>query len=110
MNKSNDVAAVNIFNLNNLDLNNSNTLDLHGLHVNEAFKMFKQVYLKKKEEYRHCNKNNKKQNRYLFVITGWGRHSVNKNARLRPQIMRHLNNNSIKFEEPHIGLIRVDLV
>ena len=110
MNSSNDVAAINIISLNNGDLNSSNTLDLHGLHVNEAFKMFKEIYLKKKEEYRCSSKNSKKQNRYLFVITGWGRHSVNKSARLRPQIMKHLNKNSIKYEEPHIGLFRVHLV
>jgi DNA-nicking Smr family endonuclease len=106
MKKSNETASVNIFALNNADLNNSNTLDLHGLHVNEAFRMFKQIYLKKKEEYKTSR--NKKQ-KYLYVITGWGRHSSNKVARLRPQIMRHLNQYLIRFEEPHVGLFRVDL-
>ena len=109
MKKSNERAAVNIFALNNADLNSSNTLDLHGLHVDEAFKMFKQIYLKKKEEYKNSKNKNNKRKKFFFVITGGGKHSHNKTARLRPQIMQHLNKNSIKFEEPHIGLFRIDL-
>jgi hypothetical protein len=111
MKNSNHIASVNIFALNNANINDSNTLDLHGLHINEAIKVFKEVYAKKRNDL-YNNKNNKikKQKTYLFLITGCGRHSVDRISRLRPKMMSYLNQNSIRFTEPNIGLLRVDLV
>ena len=107
MKNSNNNAAVNIFAVNNADLNTLNTLDLHGLHVSEALEMFKEIYFSKKDEYKRSRNNKKK--KYLYVITGCGRHSLNKTARLRPKILSHLIKHSIKYEEPNIGLFRIDL-
>jgi hypothetical protein len=109
MKESNQVASVNIFALNNANINDSNTLDLHGLHINEAIKIFKEVYAKKRSDL-HNKKHTKKSKTYLYIITGCGRHSANRIARLRPRMVNYLNQNSIRFKEPNIGLLRVDLV
>lgn len=45
---SNQQAVVQIFNANNPDYRNSNTLDLHGLHVKEAIGVLKDVINQKK--------------------------------------------------------------
>lgn len=107
MKKSNKTASLNIFALNNADLECSNTLDLHGLQVSEAIQIFKQIYLKKKEEY---FKNRTKQKKFLYLITGCGRHSKYQIARLRPRIISYLHQQNIKFQEPNLGLLRVELV
>lgn len=44
MDNSNEMASVKIFSANNPDIKNSNTLDLHGLHVNEAINVLKNVF------------------------------------------------------------------
>ena len=48
MKKSNDMASMQIFLSNNLDIRNSNTLDLHGLYVKEAIEVLKNVMNEKK--------------------------------------------------------------
>ncbi len=109
MTNNNEAASINIFALNNANINESNTLDLHGLHINEAIKIFKEVYTKKRNDLL-SNNNKKKKKTYLFIITGCGRHSTNGIARLRPRMVSYLNKNGIRFKEPNIGLLRVDLV
>ena len=46
---SNHKAVVQIFRENNPDFGNSNTLDLHGLHVKEAINVLKDVLSQKKQ-------------------------------------------------------------
>jgi hypothetical protein len=48
MQEFNKAASYEIFQSNNSDIKNSNILDLHGLHVNEALEVFKEIYYKKK--------------------------------------------------------------
>jgi hypothetical protein len=48
MKKSNNLASMQIFLSNNIDIRNSNTLDLHGLHVKEAMNVLKNVIVEKK--------------------------------------------------------------
>ena len=48
MNQSNEVASIQTFLNNNPDIQNSNTLDLHGLQVREALNVLKQVMAEKK--------------------------------------------------------------
>ena len=48
MQEFNKAASYEIFQSNNSDIRNSNILDLHGLHVNEALEVFKEIYNKKK--------------------------------------------------------------
>jgi hypothetical protein len=43
MKTSNNMASMQIFMSNNIDIKNSNTLDLHGLHVKEALNVLKNV-------------------------------------------------------------------
>ena len=110
MKELHDKASVNIFAYNNADLSQSNTLDLHGLRVNEALDIFKKLYAKKKEELLNGNSGSKRLKTYLYVITGCGRHSANRVAKLRPCIISYLNQTGIKFKEPNIGLLKVDLI
>ena len=53
--------------------------------------------------------NGKRIKTYLFVITGFGHNSEN-GPRLRPNIINYLNQSGIRYREPNIGLLKVDLV
>ena len=48
MKKSNNLASMQIFMTNNIDIQHSNTLDLHGLHVKEAIGVLKNVLNEKR--------------------------------------------------------------
>jgi len=48
MQQSNEFASVQAFLNNNPDIQNSNTLDLHGLQVREALNVLKQVIAEKR--------------------------------------------------------------
>lgn len=106
MKKFNNKASINIFALNNANLDSLNTLDLHGLSCNEALSMFKKVFQKKKADLKY----DPRQKSFLYVITGCGRHSFNNKSKLRPTIINYLNRTGISFKEPNLGLLKVDLV
>lgn len=119
---SNQKAVVQIFKENNPDYKNSNTLDLHGLHVKEAISVLKDVisqkktglfflnniYSKTKYFIDLANSNGKKIKSYIFVITGCGHHSEN-GPRLRPNIINFLNQTNVRYKEVNIGLLQVYL-
>ena len=45
----------------------------------------------------------------MFVITGFGHNSEN-GPRLRPNVINFLNQSGIVYQEPNIGLLKIDLL
>ncbi|KAM4707712.1 LOW QUALITY PROTEIN: NEDD4-binding protein 2 [Discoglossus pictus] len=104
MKEENHRAALQIFQRANEFLLPENILDLHGLHVDEAMKHFKQVLQDKMEEYKQ---NGGKP--YLSVITGRGNHSQGGVARIKPAVIDYLTNHDFRFLEIRAGVLRVTL-
>ncbi|CAH2300059.1 Hypothetical predicted protein [Pelobates cultripes] len=97
-------AAVQIFQRANEFLLPENILDLHGLHVDEAMKHFRQVLKDKMEEY--------KQNggkAHLSVITGRGNHSQGGVPRIKLAVTDYLTNHKFRFTEARPGVLCVSL-
>ncbi|KAG8453608.1 hypothetical protein GDO86_000295 [Hymenochirus boettgeri] len=104
MKEENHRAAVHIFQRANEFLLPENILDLHGLHVSEAMKHFRQVLEDKMEEYKKNGGNS-----YLSVITGRGNHSHGGVPRIKLAVIDYLKNNSFRFQEIRPGVLRITL-
>ncbi|XP_031573521.1 NEDD4-binding protein 2-like isoform X2 [Actinia tenebrosa] len=76
-----------------------NSLDLHGLHVDEAL-----MALEEKLIFSDWPKDRP---RYLSVITGRGIHSKQGKAKIKPAVLEYLQRNNYRFEELQPGLLRV---
>lgn len=83
----------------NADLEKNMTLDLHGLHVEEAIAALKRIIPQKEKE--RCKR--------LTVITGRGSHSRGGVARLRPSVKAYLSNNYYSYTEVQSGVFNVSL-
>ncbi|OCT99444.1 NEDD4-binding protein 2 [Xenopus laevis] len=104
MKQENHRAAVQIFERANEFLLPENILDLHGLHVSEAMKHFRQVLQNKMDEYK---KNGGKS--YLSVITGRGNHSQGGVPRIKLAVIDYLTNHSFRFQEVRPGVLHITL-
>ncbi|XP_075423728.1 NEDD4-binding protein 2-like isoform X3 [Ascaphus truei] len=104
MKASNHRAAMQIFQRVNEFLLPENILDLHGLHVDEAMKHFRQVLQDKSEEFKQSGGKS-----YLSVITGRGNHSQGGVARIKPAVIDYLTNHDFRFVEIKPGVLRVTL-
>ncbi|XP_061183888.1 NEDD4-binding protein 2-like [Saccostrea echinata] len=82
------------------------TLDLHGLHVDEAVTVLAKVIEDQRKKL--CGRGDKKKD--LFIITGRGSHSRGGVARIRPAVMRWLKQNSFNFAEVNEGLLKLRLL
>ncbi|XP_060570620.1 uncharacterized protein LOC132728916 [Ruditapes philippinarum] len=76
-----------------------NTLDLHGLHVDEAMAALNRIIPEKERD--HCKK--------LTIITGRGSHSRGGVARLRPSVIAFLNAHKYSYTELQTGVFNVSL-
>ncbi|XP_022086198.1 uncharacterized protein LOC110976861 [Acanthaster planci] len=91
---------------------NDNTLDLHGLHVDEALLILKQVLSDKEAElaaHDQLPRPSKSPQKYIFVITGKGNRSRGGVARIRPAVTELLKQEGYRFSMPNAGLIKVVL-
>ncbi|XP_077461189.1 NEDD4-binding protein 2 isoform X2 [Stigmatopora argus] len=104
MHEANHRAAAQIFERVNSSLLPRNILDLHGLHVNEALEHLRHILHDKSADCKQglCRPK-------LCVITGRGNHSQGGVARVRPAVIKYLNNNDYRYTEPKLGLVVVSL-
>lgn len=82
------------------DLETKMTLDLHGLHVDEAVAALDKILPEKERE---------KYKSHLIIVTGRGRHSHHGVPRLRPAVLAYLQKHQYSFTELHPGAFRVTL-
>ncbi|XP_062616217.1 NEDD4-binding protein 2-like [Saccostrea cucullata] len=86
-------------------LETKSTLDLHGLHVDEAVTVLSKVIEDQRKKL--CGRGDKKKD--LFIITGRGSHSRGGVARIRPAVIRWLKQNNYNFAEVNEGLLKLRL-
>ncbi|KAH3855313.1 hypothetical protein DPMN_097879 [Dreissena polymorpha] len=80
-------------------LDEHNTLDLHGLHIDEALVALERIITQKISERR----------KHLIVITGRGAHSRGGVARLRPAVLQYLKKQQYSYSEEQTGVLKVSL-
>lgn len=78
------------------------SLDLHGLHVDEAIHTLRNFIANKQSERRADV-------RYISVVTGRGKHSLGGVAKIKPAVLNFLRDNKFRYSEPQPGLIKVDI-
>ncbi|KAK7496517.1 hypothetical protein BaRGS_00012169 [Batillaria attramentaria] len=106
MQEANMRASRKILEAREARLNEEATLDLHGLHVDEAIAALKRVLEEREREFQQKPVHNR---RNMFVITGRGRHSQHGVARIRPAVLAHLQSTGHRFSEVHPGMLKVSL-
>lgn len=99
-------ASEKILSSRNELLEKNSTLDLHGLHVDEAIAALERILPNKEYELQN---NSFKNRHYLIVVTGKGSHSRGGISKLKPAVMNYLRRNEYRFSEIHEGAIRVNL-
>ncbi|XP_071124653.1 uncharacterized protein [Mytilus edulis] len=87
-------------------LEKNSTLDLHGLHVDEAVAAMERILPNKQFE---LQSNPLRQKQYLIIVTGRGMHSRGGVSKLKPAVMNYLRRNEYRFSEIHEGALRVSL-
>lgn len=94
MNEANERAVRYIMEKN--PNNTADTIDLHGLHVEEALEQAEKKLKSTTEG-------------VLHIIPGRGSHSVNQQARIKPKLIQYLKDNNYKFSEDNPGSLSVQL-
>eukprot|EP01134_Creolimax_fragrantissima_P007552 CFRG7552T1 len=86
----------------NRNTRNAPEVDFHGLHVSEALELLEGLLQRASKE-----------NDYLYIITGTGRHSSQGRARLRPAVESYLEANRYYFTDVSTdqlgGMIKIQL-
>jgi DNA-nicking Smr family endonuclease len=100
MERFNRSAADAIFKSNNAKVTEPNTIDLHGLHVDEAIEKVEETIERYKAE----------KKTHLVIIVGVGNHSQNHQAKLKPAINSLVAKLNVSFtpNKPNPGCIFVD--
>ncbi len=102
----NDLASNQIFEEQNSKFNGQYTIDLHGLHVEEAIAAVKQQLEKIESRNRSGNKI-----KYFTIITGKGLHSQLGKAKIKPAIEKLLKERQYNFyTAPSNGYITVNFL
>ncbi|CAF1252724.1 unnamed protein product [Adineta steineri] len=80
-------------------------LDLHGLHSDEALNLFKQI------EQEYNEKNRKTTPKSIHIITGYGKNSIygGSHGKIRSVILTYLKQRNYKYSEPNKGVILLQL-
>ncbi|CAH1778267.1 unnamed protein product, partial [Owenia fusiformis] len=78
--------------------------DLHGLHVDEALDCLKNTVIQREHELRDYPN---KRMIHLNVITGRGLHSRGGQAKIRPAVCDYLRRNNYKYTEPNAGIVKL---
>ncbi|KAK3100471.1 hypothetical protein FSP39_020574 [Pinctada imbricata] len=104
--EANKRAAEKILAQRNQYIENSNTIDLHGLHVDEAKTILQQVIERRELELQHHPDKRKRQ---LFIITGRGNHSRGGIARIKPAVINFLQQGQYRFTQVHQGMLKLQL-
>lgn len=89
MKELHNAAQTSIFETRNKNLP-SNTIDLHGLHPQEALDHLETFIKKKKQEIAFS----KQINNYIYIITGTGHHSYFGKSKLLPTVEEYLKKNN----------------
>ncbi|CAG2187103.1 N4BP2 [Mytilus edulis] len=79
-------------------LEKNSTLDLHGLHVDEAVAAMERILPNKQFE---LQSNPLRQKQYLIIVTGRGMHSRGGVSKLKPAVMNYLRRNEYSTEIIH---------
>jgi DNA-nicking Smr family endonuclease len=95
-------AAEKILAYQNQVTSDPSSLDLHGLHVNEAIYVLQAKIGALEAECRG-------QKVHLSVVTGRGAHSKDGKAKIRPAVLSWLKKNAYRYTEPQEGLFRITL-
>jgi DNA-nicking Smr family endonuclease len=83
---------------------NIETMDMHGLRVDEALQQLDSFLLRLTE----ADEMSKAKSNRLNVITGLGKHSKN-GAKIKPAVVQYFKDNDYKFREPWPGVIQCRL-
>lgn len=103
--EANENAAQMILSQRDQYLETKSTLDLHGLHVDEAVTVLTKVI---EDQLNKLSARGDKR-KDLFIITGRGSHSRGGVARIRPAVIRWLKQKGYNFTEVHEGLLKLRL-
>ncbi|CAL1542144.1 unnamed protein product [Lymnaea stagnalis] len=79
-------------------------LDLHNLSVNDAMLAFTKFIQEKDFEY-----GQRKQDPFIFVITGRGKHSPDGIPKIKPSVQSYLDKNRYKYTWANPGMVKIDL-
>ncbi|KAK3776788.1 hypothetical protein RRG08_024565 [Elysia crispata] len=82
------------------------TIDLHTCTSSSAFTAVTDFIAKREEVYRRFNRG---EDRFFFIITGRGLHSLDKEPVLKPMVKQYLEDQKYNFAFVNPGRIRVDL-
>ena len=91
MNRLNEIAAQKI--ISQMD-NDPDMIDVHGLTVKEAWK-----FVEERVTQWHCRPTNLRHKKPFKIVTGFGKHSDDRRAKLYPAILKKLRNSGWIVEE-----------
>ncbi|KAL5012756.1 hypothetical protein ScPMuIL_011307 [Solemya velum] len=86
------------------NVQNKTTLDMHGLHVDEAISALDGILPRMEREFQERPD---KTRQHLIIITGRGSHSRGGIAKLRPAVLKYLQKKNYNFTEEQKGAFKV---